>query len=349
MFKGFGLSLSNEDSVETTLAMIQRADRLGYDEVSLPESRHFRSVFSVAAAALATTDQIGVRIGVTNPVTRHPAILAMEAGTLAEIGPGRLRFGIGAAAWTMREYGYAPDGWKPYTNTVEAARAIRQLLSGEPLGFTPTTFPATPELSLDFTPPQPIPVDLGAVNARMMQAVGEVADGVQFGALASPGYVAWARERIAVGAGRAGRDPADMLIASNVLTSVARDRRAARDAVREVLAYYLYRAESIMVEAGGDVDRDQVARIGVAVDEHGLDAGVKLVNDDLIDTFAVAGTVDDVVEGFGRFISAGLEFPLAWYTFGPDPDWAIDILASEVRPALLDAASSRPTDGRASE
>jgi 5,10-methylenetetrahydromethanopterin reductase len=334
MFKGFGISLSNEEPVATTLALIQRADRLGYDEVSLPESRHFRSVFSVAAAAMATTDQITVRIGVANPVTRHPAILAMEAGTLAEIGQGRLRFGIGAAAWTMRALGYVPDGWKPYSNTVEAARAIRQLLTGQPLGFTPATFPATPETCLDFTPPQPIAVDLGAVNARMMEAVGEVGDGVQLGALASPGYVAWARERIAAGAARAGRDPADMLVASNVLTSVAKDRRAARDAVREVLAYYLYRVETILIEAGGDVDRDQVARIGVAVNDHGVAEGAKLVNDHLIDTFAVAGTVDDVVEGFGRFVAAGLEIPLAWYTFGPDPDWAIDVLASEVRPAL---------------
>jgi alkanesulfonate monooxygenase SsuD/methylene tetrahydromethanopterin reductase-like flavin-dependent oxidoreductase (luciferase family) len=169
----------------------------------------------------------------------------------------------------------------------------------------------------------------------MMEAVGEVGDGVQLGALASPGYVAWARERIAVGAARAGRDPIEMLVASNVLTSVARNRRTARDAVREVLAYYLSRVEAIMIEAGGDVDRDQIARIGTAVNDHGVAAGAKLVNDDLIDTFAVAGTVDDVVEGFSRFIAAGLEVPLAWYTFGPDPDWAIDILASEVRPALL--------------
>lgn len=99
-----------------------------------------------------------------------------------------------------------------------------------------------------------------------------------------------------------------------------------------------------MIEAGGDVDRDQVARIGAAVRDHGVDAGAKLVNGDLIDTFAVAGTVEDVVEGFGRFIAAGLEVPLAWYTFGPDPDWAIDVLASEVRPALLDL-DARTSDG----
>lgn len=335
MFSAFGLSLSNEDPVESTLTMVQRADRLGFDEVSLPESRQFRSVFSVAAASLATTRQIHVRIGVANPVTRHPAVLAMEAGTLAEIGPGRLRFGIGAAAWTMRGYGYAPDDWKPYTNTTEAVRAVRRLVLGDPLGFTPTTFPASPETKLDFVPPQPIPVDLGAVNARMMEAVGEVADGVQLGALASPGYVAWARERIAAGAARAGRDPANILVAANVLTSVGVDRRAARDAVREVLAYYLFRVERVMIDAGSGADPEEVAGVREAVTKGGVAAGAKVVSDGLIDRFAVAGTVDDVVAGFGLFAESGLHVPLAWYTFGPDPDWAIDTLAREVRPAVL--------------
>src|SRR5687768_10929525 len=148
---GFGLSLSNEDHAQATLDLCRRADALGFDEVSLPESRQHRAVFSVAAAALATTTRIRVRIGVANPVTRHPAVLAMEAGTLAEIGgPQRVAFGIGAAVWTMRALGYEPEGWRPYTHTVETVRALRQWLGGEELGFTPTTFRARPETRLDF-------------------------------------------------------------------------------------------------------------------------------------------------------------------------------------------------------
>ena len=54
----------------------------GFDEVSLPESRQHRAVFSMAAAAMATTRHIRISIGVANPVTRHPAVLAMEAATL---------------------------------------------------------------------------------------------------------------------------------------------------------------------------------------------------------------------------------------------------------------------------
>ena len=59
----------------------------------------------IAGAALATTEQITVRIGIANPVTRHPVLLAMEAATLEDIGPGRVRFGLGAAEWTINDLG----------------------------------------------------------------------------------------------------------------------------------------------------------------------------------------------------------------------------------------------------
>jgi 5,10-methylenetetrahydromethanopterin reductase len=139
-----------------------------------------------------------VRIGIANPVTRHPAVLAMEAATLAEIaGPDRLAFGVGAAVWTMRALGYEPPAWQPYTNVVETVRAMRRWLEGDELGFTPTTFRADRSNRLDFVPTGPIRIDIGAVNGRMMEAAGELADGVQLGALVSPGYVRWSRERLA--------------------------------------------------------------------------------------------------------------------------------------------------------
>ncbi len=335
MFSGLGLSLSNEDHLSVTLASAQRADRLGFDEVSIPESRQHRSVFTAAAAVLATTPRIRVRIGIANPLTRHPAVLAMEAATLAELGgPSRLRFGLGAAEWTMKALGFAPADWKPFTHTVEATRAIRRLLAGDDIGFVPTTFAAPAECRLDFTPAGPIAVDLGAVNGRMLEAAGEHADGVQLGAITSVGYTRWAVARIAAGAARAGRDPSGLLMSANVLTSVGRDRRAARMAVREVLAYYLWRVEGVVIDESG-ADLDAVAAVRQAVTEGGVVAGAAMVADSLVDSFAVTGTVDDVVAQLEPFAEAGLALPLAWYTFGPDPDWAIEALAREVRPAVV--------------
>ena len=332
-FRGLGLSLSNEDPVADTLALVAAAERLGFDEVSLPESRLFTSVMPVAAAALHSTERITVRIGVANPVFRNPVLLALEAATLAEIGPGRLRFGLGAAEWTVRRFGMAPPGWRPLTNTVEAVRTVRRLTAGEELDFVPTTFSVAPGLRLDRPPPEPVPVDVGAVSPRMMEASGEHADGVQLGAITSVGYTRWARERLAAGAARAGRSIDDLLLSANVLTSVGPDRAEARDAVKQVLAYYLARVEGVVVDAAG-ADMDAVAAVRAAVAEGGEEAGAAVLSDSLVDTFAVAGTVDDVVEGLRAFIEAGLEMPLAWYTLGPDPDEGVRLLAEQVRPAL---------------
>jgi 5,10-methylenetetrahydromethanopterin reductase len=284
---------------------------------------------------MATTDRIRVRIGIANPVTRHPAVLAMEAATLAELGgASRLAFGVGAAEWTMRAQGYDPPGWRPYTQVVETVRALRRWLAGEALGFTPTTFPGGPDDRLDLVAPAGIRIDVGAVNARMMEAAGELADGVQLGALISPAYARWSRERLAAGAARAGRRADDLLVSSNVLVSVGPDRGEARRAVREVLAYYLTRVEGVVVETSG-ADPDDVEAVRAAAGAEGGPAAAAFVSDHLIDTFAAAGTVDDVIEGLHRFVEAGIDLPLAWHTLGPDPDTALTALAGPVRTALV--------------
>ena len=332
-FAGLGLSLSNEDRVGATLAIARQADRLGFDEVSLPESRLFNSVTSVAAAVLHSTEHITVRIGVVNPVFRNPVLLALEAATLAEIGPRRLRFGIGAAEWTVRRFKMAPHRWRPLTHTIEAVKAVRHLTSGNELGFEPTTFDASPRLRLDNPPQAPIPVDVGAVSEKMMEATGEHADGVQLGAITSVGYTRWSCERLAAGAARAGRSLDDLLVSANVLTSVGPDRTEARNAVKQVLAYYLARVEGCVVDESG-ADPDHIAVVRSAVAQGGEQTGAEVVSDHLVDVFAVAGTVSDVIDGLAPFADAGLQLPLAWYTLGPDPAEALNLLARQVRPAI---------------
>ncbi len=330
---GVGLSLSNEEPAAATLALATRADELGYDEVSIPESRLFRSATSMAAAALVRTSRVTVRVGVANPATRHPLLLALEAATLADLAPGRVRFGIGAAEWTMRAFCVVDEGWRAFTSTVEAVRAVRALLGGGTQGFQPETFTSRDDLTLDLPPRLPVPVDVGAVNARMLAAAGAYSDGVQLGALMSKSYVAWAADQVAEGALSVGRDPGELLISGNVLTSLDRDRRSARQEVREVLAYYLARVEGVVVDLSG-ADPDAVEAVRRAVRREGVAAGARTVNDHLIDTFAVAGDTEDVIAGLLPFVEAGMSMPLLWYTLGPKPDWAVRALAAEVVPAV---------------
>jgi 5,10-methylenetetrahydromethanopterin reductase len=330
-----GLSLSNEVPVAQTVSLARRAEELGLSEVWLPESGHGRGVFTVAAAVAAATGRVSIGIGVVNPFWRHPSVIAMEAAALDELAGGRLMLGLGAALWTLRAFGEADArANRPLTAMVEAIRGVRSLLRGEPT-TDGQVFAMRAQARLDFERLRSeVPIYVGAVNRRMLQASGAWADGVELGAIVSPGYVTWAWDQIAAGARQAGRDPALLDLASNVLVSVDLDRHAARDAVRRVLAYYMHRVEPVVLSTSG-ADPDEIERVRATVLEHGVEAGIPLITDSLIDTFAAAGEPSHVAERLREYANAGLRGVLAWHVIGPDPLRSLRLLAEDVWPQVL--------------
>lgn len=308
-----------------------RAEELGFGEVWLPESRHGRGVFTVAALVAAATRRIGIGIGVVNPFWRHPSVIAMEAAALDEASSGRVMLGVGAALWTLRALGEA-DGRadRPLAAMVEALRVLRALLQGGE-GIDGQVFPVRADAALDFAVARRVPIYVGAVNAGMLRASGRWADGVELGALISPGYVRWSWERVAEGAADAGRDPSSLDLAGNVLLSVDEDPTAARDAVRHVLAYYTGRVEPVVLSTSG-ADPDDVRRVREMAATRGPEAAAELVTESMIDTFAAAGRPEQVAARLRAFADAGLRGLNAWYVLGPRPDHAMRLLAEEVRP-----------------
>jgi 5,10-methylenetetrahydromethanopterin reductase len=320
--------------IAETVALARQAEALGFSEVWLPESSHGRGVFTVAASVAAATRRIKIGIGVVNPFWRHPALIAMEAAARDEAAAGRLMLGVGAALWTLRALGEADSRTeRPLTATVEALRVIRGMLRGEP-GVDGEIFAVRAEAKLDFARRRAaLPIYVGAVNGRMLRTSGGYADGVQLGAIVSPGYARWSWAQITRGAQEAGRDPAELDLASNVLVSVDREAAAARAAVRRVLAYYIHRVEPIVLSTSG-ADPDEIARVRRTVLEDGPDAGAALIGDALIDIFAAAGDPDHVVARLQEYVAAGLRGVLAWHVIGPDRERSLRLLADEVRPRV---------------
>jgi 5,10-methylenetetrahydromethanopterin reductase len=291
-------------------------------------------MFTVATAVALATQRIEVGIGIVNPFWRHPSVIAMEAGALDEVAGGRVKLGLGAALWTLRALGEADArADRPLTAMIEAIRVVRALLRGE-AGVDGRVFPVHSDARLDFPLVSRMPVYVGAVNAQMLQAAGAWADGVELGAIVSPGYARWSWQQVAAGALGAGREPAELDLASNVLVSVDTDPRAARDAVRNVLAYYMHRVEPVVLSTSG-ADPEQMQRVAKAVTEHGVEAGAKLLDDALIDTFAAAGEPEQVATRLRAFAAAGLRGILAWHVIGPDRMRGLRLLAEEVWPRVF--------------
>src|SRR5258707_9324980 len=90
-----GAVLLGEGTPGHVVERARAAERGGLDSLWYIEDYFQTGAFAVAGAAAAVTTRLGIGLGVVNPYTRHPALLAMETATLAGIAPGRVVLGLG--------------------------------------------------------------------------------------------------------------------------------------------------------------------------------------------------------------------------------------------------------------
>lgn len=182
-------------------------------------------------------DRFGLATGVAVVPTpgMDLAPLARAARVLHEASGGRFVLGIGAGrladpAW-RESRGYA--GRSPLSVMREHTHQLRQETGA--------------------------PVYLGTVGPKMLELAGEIADG----ALPNwfdPGQLAWARQHIAVGARKAGRDPGTIQVAQSIRVAVHDDLETGRVALaRAALGYALARPG----QPGGGPYRQAMARMGL--------------------------------------------------------------------------------------
>ena len=118
----------------------------------------------------------------------------------------------------------------------DAVAIIRRLLAGEEVAYQGRVFQASAGMRLNLEPERTaVPIYLATMAPKAVELTGEVADGwIPFGA--EPAAVRRGLEHLRRGAARAGRSLADFDYGAFLLTAVAEDDRAAREAVKPVLA-----------------------------------------------------------------------------------------------------------------
>ena len=183
--------------VQETADFISGCEAAGFSGVGVHDHQHSgRDVFLTLALAAERTSRLSLYPATTNPVTRHPMVLASLAHSLEEIAPERVRLTVGPGYLAVGNIG------RPRA-TVEAMRravlTIRRLLRGERVEFNGV------ETRLRNLSDRPTPVFMTAAGPRMVELAGEVADGALLLVGLHPKAVDAARRRLEIGAMRVGR------------------------------------------------------------------------------------------------------------------------------------------------
>jgi 5,10-methylenetetrahydromethanopterin reductase len=299
------------------------AERADLGSAWIIEDYFHPGAYALAAAAAATTERLTIGLGVVNPYTRHPALLAMETAALAGIAPGRVVLGLGSSnrRWIEAQMGIPFKA--PLGGLRESVEIVRRLLAGERVTFRGEVF-TLDDVHLEWRPPGSVPVLLGVKGPRALRLAGEIADGVHCSVLASPGHVR--RVRRSAGAGRP-----DFAVVAYVIVAVDPDGRRARDLVRPLLARYLgvLHGQSILLDAGLEPDRTRPFREALGTGA----AATHLVDEELIDALAVAGTPEHCRRQLARWAEAGLDAPIGVLPGGADPLEQIAAFARVAVPA----------------
>lgn len=304
---GLGLVLRHKDSAHNTLRWSRAAEQTGLGSVWISEDYFHPGAFSLAGAVAAATTKISVGIGVVNPFTRHPAVLAMESAALADIAPDRFILGLGSSNRNAVEGRMGIPFGKPLTALLECGEIVRGLLKGETVSYQGHSF-SLDRIQLESPAGTHIPILLGVKGSKALASAGKVADGVLGAMLTTPAHLR--RLRAAVGNSK--------IVACYVPFSVDSNRQRARGWTRSLIARYLglLHGQPILEDAGFLAAETQKFRDAMIA---GADS-IPLVDERMIDTFAVAGTHEECLQKLHLLAEAGADTVIAMVPREADMD-----------------------------
>lgn len=129
----------------------------------------------VASFILQNTQRIQVGLGVTNPYTHHPVVVAQMAATLQTYSGGRLAISLGKGIGRFLD----KAGVKQHDSAVEeCAMILRRLMAGERTTFTGQAFQIDAMLLRTSPPEIPVPLYLAAIGPSGWASAMQVGDGV---------------------------------------------------------------------------------------------------------------------------------------------------------------------------
>jgi alkanesulfonate monooxygenase SsuD/methylene tetrahydromethanopterin reductase-like flavin-dependent oxidoreductase (luciferase family) len=279
------------------LEVAQEAEAAGFDRIWTTEDPGRDAIVRALTVALSTRT-IGIGTGIAYAFTRSPLALAATAADVALACGGRFALGLGAGTQGMRTRWYGIAEFDHAASRVEEyAQILRKAWAAERSFAHEGRFYSGSYGELNGVRPT-VPIWGSGVNATMLRIAARSCDGVAVHPLgAHLRYLdAVVLPAVAEGAGAAGRTPE---LALWRMTAVDEDGDRARERARRSLAFYF--STPSYTAAADETGWGPVAgAIRDTYRERGSDwdAISRLVPDEMVAEFCLAGTPAEVLSGW---------------------------------------------------
>ena len=283
-------------SYESFRRHVRLAESVGFDYIGVADSQSlFRELVVSLTVAAMETERVHLGPSVTNPLTRHPAVLASAIASLNELSGGRAFLGIGTGDSAILNLGLRPARLATLREYISALRSFMVGESAEYLGR---------EGHVSWSK-QPAPIMMSAEGPRTLRIAGEIADRAMIHTGLTPEILEDTIAHVRAGEWNAGKPLGSTQVWAFAKCNIADDHDAAIDEIKMALAASAHHAfrftlegkhvpehlhEAMMAIQGEYVpaEHEQVGdtRNAAITDEFG-------VTDYLADRFAVVGTPEE--------------------------------------------------------
>jgi 5,10-methylenetetrahydromethanopterin reductase len=305
-----------------------RAEAAGFDGMVMVDSQNLAGDPYVALTVAArVTERLRLGTGVTNPVTRHPAVTAAAIAAVQGESGGRAVLGIGRGDSALAHLGRAPASVAVFERYLAALQAY---LRGETVSFDDAAGslseapPPVETLGMAGAPGDSrlhwiamagpkVPVAVAATGPKVLAVAARLADRVSLAVGADPARVAWARDVVHEARTAAGLPPDHISIGAYVNVVAHPDRATARDLGEGGLATFA-RFNVMHGRSAGpfdDASRDTLSGLHQAYDmrEHTRTGSPQAaaLTPEFADTFAVFGPSEECVSRLRELVALGLD------------------------------------------
>lgn len=258
--------------------------------------------------AASATERIEIGTGVTNSVSRDPAVTASAALGLQVASGGRAVLGIGRGDSSMAKIGKRPAPPDEFDLYLERLRAY---LAGQEVDRE--GHPSRIEWLDDIEVP-PVPIEVAATGPKVIEIAARRADRICFAVGADTERLSECIGRARRGAEVAGRDPAELRFGAFINCVIHPDREVAREAIRGGLSTFAhfsgFQGMDIDSLPEGAREAAQHLRSNYDMTNHGVAAGAhaQALDAEFIHRFGIAGPVEEAIARFQDIRDVGIDF-----------------------------------------